>query len=296
MSICMSIRLYSINSEALIQDQMVFHEQTPLLCVIPAQQNFFKDLEAQRSAVLTAWLVYSVLHRQTGFIPTAFLINFFMKKFLRENGLSLLFLSMTILTLGGQILVGWHEFNDDLSDYGRASINLRAYLTSGHCIEAVFENWESEFLQMGMYVLLTVSLYQKGSSESKRLDKPEEVDREPSPTRKGVPWPVRRGGWVLKLYQNSLSTAFFLLFSLSFWLHAVGGVKQYNTEQALKGKSEVLTLWQFLGTSEFWFQSLQNWQSEFLSVLSIVVLSIFLRQKGSPESKPVDASNDETGK
>lgn len=218
-----------------------------------------------------------------------------MKKFLHENGLSLLILGLTIITLGGQLVVGWHEFNDELKDYGRLPLAFTAYLTSGHCIEAVFENWESEFLQMGLYVLLTVSLYQKGSSESKSLTEPEEVDRDPSPTRKGAPWPVRKGGWMLKLYQNSLSLAFFLLFSLSFWLHAMGGLKQYNTEQALKGKTEMLTLWQFLGTSEFWFQSLQNWQSEFLSVFSIVVLSIYLRQKGSPESKPVDAAHDETG-
>jgi hypothetical protein len=218
-----------------------------------------------------------------------------MKKLLHENGLSLLMLLLTVLTLGGQIVVGWHEFNDELSDYGHGSITFAKYLTSGHCIEAVFENWESEFLQMGLYVLLTASLYQKGSSESKSLSESEEVDREPSPTRKGAPWPVRKGGWVLTLYQNSLSIAYFLLFGLSFWLHAVGGVKQYNTEQLLKGKTELMSLWQFLGTSEFWFQSLQNWQSEFLSVLSIVVLSIYLRQKGSPESKPVDAPNAETG-
>ncbi|WP_018619641.1 DUF6766 family protein [Spirosoma luteum] len=218
-----------------------------------------------------------------------------MKKFLYENGLTLLLVLITLLTLAGQIVVGWHEFNNELSDYGRAPLVFSAYLISGHCIEAVFENWESEFLQMGLYVILTVSLRQKGSSESKSLYEPEEVDRQPSPTRKGAPWPVRRGGWVLKLYQNSLSLAYFLLFGLSFFLHAVGGVKEYNTEQALKGKSEVLSLWQFLGTSEFWFQSLQNWQSEFLSVLSIVVLSIFLRQQGSPESKPVDAPDSETG-
>ncbi|GAB2563767.1 DUF6766 family protein [Spirosoma aerophilum] len=218
-----------------------------------------------------------------------------MKKYLRENGLSILFLLITIITLSGQIVVGWHDFNNDLSDYDRAPVSFSTYLTSGHCIEAVFENWESEFLQMGLYVLLTVSLYQKGSSESKSLDEPEEVDREPSPTRKGAPWPVRKGGLVLKLYENSLSIAFFLLFGFSFFLHALGGAKEYNTEQALKGKAEMLTMWEFMGTSEFWFQSLQNWQSEFLSVLSIVVLSIFLRQKGSPESKPVDAPNAETG-
>ncbi|QJW91098.1 hypothetical protein HNV11_17800 [Spirosoma taeanense] len=219
-----------------------------------------------------------------------------MKKFLRENGLSLFFTLITVLTLAGQIVVGWYNFNEELSDFGRAPIGFAAYITSGHCMEAVFENWESEFLQMGLYVILTVSLYQKGSSESKSLDKPEEVDREPSPTRPGAPWPVRQGGWVLKLYQNSLSLAFFVLFGLSFCLHAIGGVREYNTQQILKGKPELLSVWQFLGTNEFWFQSLQNWQSEFLSVLSIVVLSIYLRQKGSPESKPVDAAHDQTGK
>ncbi|MFD1139798.1 DUF6766 family protein [Larkinella insperata] len=218
-----------------------------------------------------------------------------MKKILRENSLSLTLLVITLLTLGGNLWTGWHDFNDELKDYGRATLSFTDYLTSGHCIESVFENWESEFLQMGLYVLFTVFLYQKGSSESKDPDQDEEVDRKPSPSRPGAPWPVRRGGWVLKLYQNSLSLGFFLLFLLSFILHAIGGASQYNTEQMLKGKSETLTVWEFMATNEFWFQSLQNWQSEFLSVLSIVVLSIFLRQKGSPESKPVDAPDSQTG-
>ncbi|WP_460636879.1 DUF6766 family protein [Larkinella harenae] len=218
-----------------------------------------------------------------------------MKQVLRNNGLSLVLLLITLLTLSGQILVGWYDFNNELQDFGRQPVSLRAYLSSGHCVEAVFENWESEFLQMGLYVLFTVFLYQKGSSESKDPDQPQEVDRQPSPSRPKVPWPVRRGGWVLKVYQNSLSLAFFLMFFGAFFLHAAGRVKQYNTEQILKGKHELLTLWEFMGTSAFWFQSLQNWQSEFLSVLSIVVLSIFLRQKGSPESKPVDAPHAQTG-
>lgn len=218
-----------------------------------------------------------------------------MKTFFRNNGLSLVLVVITLLSLMGQLVTGWQELNNDLSDVGRSPIAFGTYLGSGHCIEAVFENWESEFLQMGLYVLLTVSLFQKGSSESKSPGQREEVDREPSPTRPDAPWPVRRGGWVLKLYKNSLSIAFFILFGLAFFLHALGGTEQYNLEQALQGKAERLTLGQFMGTSQFWFQSLQNWQSEFLSVLSIVVLSIFLRQKGSPESKPVDAPHAETG-
>ncbi|MBC7891145.1 MAG: hypothetical protein H7Y12_02945 [Sphingobacteriaceae bacterium] len=221
-----------------------------------------------------------------------------MKKFLRENGLSVTLIGITLLTLVGNLLTGWHVFNEELREYGQPALTFGAYLTSGHCIESVFENWESEFLQMGLYVVLTVFLYQKGSSESKDPDPKspnEAVERDPNPRRTDAPWPVRRGGWVLKVYQHSLSLAFFILFFGSFLLHAAGGVKQHNTEQALKGKTEFLTLAEFMGTSEFWFQSLQNWQSEFLSVLSIVVLSIFLRQKGSPESKPVDAPDSETG-
>lgn len=219
-----------------------------------------------------------------------------MKKLWRENGLSLTLLLLTILAVAGNALSGWYENNSELNDYGQPPLPFLTYLISPHFMESIFENWESEFLQMGLYVLLTVSLYQKGSSESKDPEKQEEVDREPSSQRPGAPWPVRKGGLILALYKYSLSLAYFLLFVLCFVLHALGGYKQYNVEQFLKGKAEQVTFWQFLGTSEFWFQSFQNWQSEFLAVLSIVTLSIFLRQKGSPESKPVDASNSETGK
>ncbi|WP_420153647.1 DUF6766 family protein [Siphonobacter sp.] len=218
-----------------------------------------------------------------------------MKKFLRENGLSLILVLVTLLTLLAHLLTGWQDLNNERQDFGQNPLTLGQYFGSGHCIDSVFENWESEFLQMALYVLLTVSLYQKGSSESKSLTEEEEVDREPSSTRPGAPWPVRKGGWILKLYQNSLSLAFFVLFGLSFVLHAIGGVQAHNEEQRLQGKADLMSLGEFLGSSEFWFQSFQNWQSEFLSVLSIVVLSIFLRQKGSPESKPVDAPHQETG-
>jgi hypothetical protein len=215
--------------------------------------------------------------------------------FFRRNGLSLVLLFLTLLTLYGNVRTGWHELNDELLDHGRPALPFGRYLTSGHCIEAVFENWESEFLQMALYVWLTVYLVQKGSKESNSLEGDDENRREPDPTKPDAPWPVKRGGWVLKLYENSLTLAFLTLFLLSFVLHAFGGTKQYNLEQELLGKSERLTVPQFLGTSQFWFQSLQNWQSEFLSVLAIVVLTIFLRQRGSPESKPVDAADGETG-
>jgi hypothetical protein len=215
-------------------------------------------------------------------------------RFLYENSLLLVITVMVVLTLAGQFATGWHEYNDELQDMGLAQLSAGQYFQSGHFLEATFENWESEFLQMGLYVLLTVWLRQKGSSESKKLYEEEEADAEPDPHKKDAPWPVRRGGWVLALYKNSLSIAFFLLFLASMWLHAKGGAEVYSIEQVHNGKPPTDTL-QYMGTSRFWFESLQNWQSEFLSIVSVVGLSIFLRQHGSPQSKAVDAPCSETG-
>ena len=208
--------------------------------------------------------------------------------------MSLVLFLFFLVSITGQIYTGLSEYNDELLEYGHAPVALSTYLTSGHFLQTTFENWESEFLQMGMYVLLTVWLRQLGSSESKKLDEAEEVDREPDPTREGAPWPVRKGGLMLKLYKSSLSLAFIFLFLSSFALHAAGSLKNYNEEQTLKGKGK-LTMAAYLQESRFWFESFQNWQSEFIAVISIVVLSIHLRQFGSPESKPVDASVDDTG-
>jgi hypothetical protein len=214
--------------------------------------------------------------------------------FFYRNSLSITLLVLFILSWAAQSFTGWHEFNQELTEHGAAPVNLPNYFLSGHFIETTFENWESEFLQMFLYILLTVFLRQQGSSESKSLDEPEEVDREPTPSPQ-APWPVRKGGFWLLLYKNSLSMAFLVLFLLSFWLHALGSLKDYNLEQRLKHQPTE-TFSSYMGNSRLWFESFQNWQSEFLSVASIVLLSIFLRQKGSPESKPVDAPNDETGK
>jgi len=215
-------------------------------------------------------------------------------KFLYENGLSLVVLVLIILTLLGQIFTGWHDYNDELQQMQLRELSLDQYLGSGHFIEATFENWESEFLQMGLYVFLTVWLRQKGSSESKKLYEEEEVDREPKPD-KNAPWPVRTGGMWLLLYKNSLTIAFFTLFLLTFFLHAYGGMQVYNIEQQHSGEPTVSTFG-YMQTARFWFESFQNWQSEFVSIISIVLFSVYLRQKGSPESKPVDAPNNETGK
>jgi len=214
--------------------------------------------------------------------------------FIYRNSLSIVLIVLFLMCIAGQIVTGWHEHNNDLSEAGVKQIPLSAYLSTGHFFQTTFENWESEFLQMGMYVMLTIWLRQAGSSESKKIGEKEEVDREPDPKSKNAPWPVKKGGVALAIYKNSLSIAFAILFISSFCLHAYGSLRNYNEEQLLDGKAEV-TLGQFLGESRFWFESFQNWQSEFIAVISIVVLSIFLRQQGSPESKPVDAPHAETG-
>jgi hypothetical protein len=156
--------------------------------------------------------------------------------------------------------------------------------------------WESEFLQMAAYVILTVFLYQKGSAESKKLAGEEPVDQDPHKSRNAdAPWPVRRGGWALKLYENSLSLAFLLLFLLSFIFHAVGGAQATCEESLQHTESQCYSTVGYIQTSKFWYESLQNWQSEFLAVFAIVVFSVYLRQKGSPESKPVNTPHDKSG-
>jgi hypothetical protein len=213
----------------------------------------------------------------------------------RNNGLSITLFLLFLGTLVGQSVAGHRFHNSEQRDHGEPEIGYVEYLTSPAFMEATAENWESEFFQMAFYVVLTVFLFQKGSSESKDPEKKEEVDREPDPKRKGAPWPVRKGGLTLHLYKNSLALALFALFLISFAMHAIGGAGDYNEEQRAHGKPGDMTAFAYLRTSRFWFESLQNWQSEFLAVLAIVVLSIWLRQAGSPESKPVDAPHHETG-
>jgi hypothetical protein len=163
-------------------------------------------------------------------------------------------------------------------------------------VEAVFENWESEFLQMAAFVVLTAYLYQKGSPESRKLGGEPDLDKHPARSpKKSAPWPVHRGGLILRLYSHSLSIALFLLFAVSFFLHAAGGAREYTQEQLQHGTGGAIGTLSYMGTSRFWFESFQNWQSEFLSVGALIVLSIFLRERGSPESKPVDAPHSETG-
>jgi hypothetical protein len=215
-------------------------------------------------------------------------------KRLRNNGLSVVFFILFIISIVGQAITGFKVHNQKRKEQGGKQISMMDYLASGHFVQATFENWESEFLQMASFVILSMFLYQKGSSESKDPDAPEEVERYPDPKRKDVPWPVKKGGIFLSVYKNSLSYALSLIFLLCFLAHWYGSMKDYNEEQALK-RMPAQTAFQYLSNSRLWFESFQNWESEFLSVFAIVVLSVFLRQKGSPQSKPVDAPDTETG-
>ena len=215
----------------------------------------------------------------------------------KNNSLSIVCFALFAFSLLGHSYAGWKANNEEEQEHGNPPISYTEFLTSSSFGETVFENWESEFLQMGFYVILTVFLFQRGSSESKKFEGSDEVDEDPAAHRDDprAPGPVRKGGWSLALYRNSLSLAFGILFLISFIGHAAAGGRRYSEEHRQHGSAKTVTAMQYMATPQFWYESFQNWQSEFLAVLSIVVLSIRLRQWGSPESKPVHAPHDATG-
>jgi hypothetical protein len=215
--------------------------------------------------------------------------------FFHDNGLSIAMFLLFLVSQIGLTFVGNAQYNHDRIDHGQQAIGYWSYIDSSEFLETTMENWESEFLQMFAYVLLTAFLYQRGSAESKAIGEIAEVDADPRLAQQAAdtPWPVKRGGWVLKVYENSLCLALFALFLISFLLHAVGGAGAYNHQQLQHG-GETVTALGYMATSQFWFESLQNWQSEFFSIGVMVVLSIVLRQRGSPESKPVAMAHAET--
>jgi hypothetical protein len=219
-----------------------------------------------------------------------------LKKVFQNNGLSLVLFGFFFLFLFGQSVAGYYENNEDQRVHHRTGATFGQYLLSAHFLEALFENWESEFLQMSAYVVLTAFLFQKGSAESKDPAKEEDVDEDPWRHREdpAAPAVVRQGGWKLKLYEHSLSLVLFGLFLLSFLGHVVTGAERYNDQQIQHGQPGV-SLTEYVVKARFWFESFQNWQSEFLAVGAIVILSIWLRQRGSPESKPVASPHHKTG-
>lgn len=194
------------------------------------------------------------------------------------------------------IFTGLSVHNAELTDHGAHAMSVAQYLQTGHFLSALFENWESEFLQMSAYVVLTAFLFQRGSAESKDPDEPSARDDEPAvkPDDTDAPLPVRLGGVPKSLYSYSLGIVLCLLFIVSFVLHVCDSAAA-QTEEALLHGEVAPTALEHLWSVQPWFESFQNWQSEFLSTAVVVVLSIFLRFRGSQESKPVAAPHSETG-
>lgn len=218
-----------------------------------------------------------------------------MRSWLRDHGLGTVTALLFVAFLIGTAVAGNLNYNQDQVDHGEPPASFSEYLVSPNFGEAVFENWESEFLQMGMLIVLTIFLFHRGSAESKPIDEETEQDKDPREfsKKKNAPWPVQRGGLALVIYENSLVILFAILFIASFSLHAITGAAEFSEEQLVHGGSAV-SAWQYLGESRFWFESFQNWQSEFLVVAVMVVATVYLRQRGSAESKPVAAAHSET--
>lgn len=219
-----------------------------------------------------------------------------MMRWLRDNGLTIVLLLLFAASIVGQLIAGWHVAVEDAVRHGGHSEGLIAYATSPHFISSVFENWESEFLQMAAYVVLTAMLVQRGSAESKDPDtqpRDEELEQQAADDPK-APAILRRGRLSRAIYSRSLGLALACLFILSFVLHWVASARA-AAQDALEHGAHPPSLLAYLGDPQLWFESFQNWQSEFLSTAVLVVLSIFLRQRESPESKPVAAPHSQTG-
>jgi hypothetical protein len=219
------------------------------------------------------------------------------KKALRNNGLSLFFGLIFLLALLGQGLTGHALFNQEQLANGLDEISLGQYLTSSHFAVDVSENWQSEYLQFLLYILATVWLVQKGSPESKELDEPGlESDKDQLvgeySNAKSPAW-AKAAGWRRTVFSNSLGMTMGLIFILCWLVQSFAGTSAYNEEQIADFQQPVSWA-EYVVSADFWNRTLQNWQSEFLAVGSMVVLSIYLRQRGSPESKPVGAAHDDT--
>ena len=217
-------------------------------------------------------------------------------RLIRDNGLTIVLLGATLASILGMLLTGLAVYNQELATHRAAPVALGAYVWSGHFLSALFENWESEFLQMSAYVVLTAFLFQRGSAESNDPDEasPDSTETAQERVKPSSPLPVRLGGLPRTIYAYSLGLALFALFVISFLMHLKDSAAAEAAEALLHGK-EAPTLADHLFSAQMWFESFQNWQSEFLSTAVVVVLSIFLRFRGSPESKPVSAPHSQTG-
>jgi hypothetical protein len=221
-----------------------------------------------------------------------------MREFFRHNSLSIVFLALFVLAIVGQAIAGHADFNEDQLRHGDAEVSLGRYIFSSEFGTAVLENWQSEYLQFTLFILLTVWLVQRGSPESKEPDKAgRESDEEQRVGRhasESSPGWARARGLKLRIYENSLLLVMVAIWVGSWLAQSITGLAEYNSDR-LDHQELPITWGDYLTRADFWEKTLQNWQSEFLAVGSMAILAVFLRQRGSPESKPVGAPHDATG-
>ena len=212
------------------------------------------------------------------------------KRFLRDNGLSIAFLFLFVGSLVSQSFSGLSTYNDRQSAHGRSTLDYWEYVASGDFLDSIFVNWQAAVLQLGCLIVFSGFLRQRGASHSR---KPKEEEQEQGRDAHEV---GRKGGAKSRswLYRNSLGLAFLLVFFLSAAAHIVFGAREFNHRRSLINETP-LTTGAYLFSSEFWFKTLQTWQAEFFGIWIFIILSIYLRQEGSAESKPVEVSDQETG-
>jgi hypothetical protein len=218
-------------------------------------------------------------------------------KFLRENSLTLFFLLLFLGTLGAQAIAGHASFNAEQLQHGGVDISLWSYVISASYGAAVLENWQSEYLQFTLFILVTVWLVQRGSPESKEpgeegaeSDAEQKLGQHSSP--RSPRW-ARAGDWRTKIYSNSLVIVMAFIWLCSWLGQSLSGWTEYS-DQRIEHMQEPLSWGGYLGSPDFWERTFQNWQSEFLAVASMAILAVYLRQRGSPESKPVGTPHDAT--
>lgn len=216
-------------------------------------------------------------------------------RLLKDNSLTIVLLLFFVGSIVGQWLTGWQVQVTNALRHGQTGLSLASYTWSAEFLSSVFENWESEFLQMSAFVVLTAFLVQRGSSESRDPDSPpRDADLEQQAMGPGAPGVLRWGSIARALYSRSLGIALFVLFLLSFVVHWTQSARAAAKDALAHGETPV-SVFAYLADPQLWFESFQNWQSEFLSTAVLIVLSIFLRQRESPESKPVAAPHGQTG-
>jgi hypothetical protein len=220
------------------------------------------------------------------------------RTWIRDQSLSLFFLGLFLLTLFGQSIAGWKGHNEQQLAHDSPTISYPRYLVSSDYGQAVMENWQSEYLQFVTFIMATIWFVQRGSNESKQIrdigresDEKQKVGRH---AKDNSPRWAKTGGWRTSLYSNSLLLVMLTIFFGTWFAQSVTGVNDYNADQ--RDHDQPTVSWgTYLTRPNFWENTLQNWQSEFLAVGTMAAYTVYLRQRGSPESKPVGAPHDETG-